>query len=104
MHTSIRDVALKITGKHKHFLHPENMPLKAFRAKKVKTMCYERNNSNNEEVIASQMLLQTLTIMPWARELLKLNVSLTQLFLHYKFHFRTYVEQQDRSTSRMNFF
>ena len=32
---------------------------------------------------------QTLAIMPLARELRTDNVSLTQLFLYYKSHFRT---------------
>ena len=37
-----------------------------------------------EEVVASQTLLPILAITLLARE-----VSLTQLFLYYKFHFRT---------------
>ncbi|CAF2902586.1 unnamed protein product [Rotaria sp. Silwood2] len=68
----MQDVVVKVNGNHNHLPHPENMALKDFRTKlkqRVMTETTPITKIYEEEVIASEMLPQTLAIMPLAREL-----------------------------------
>ncbi|CAF1222016.1 unnamed protein product [Rotaria sp. Silwood1] len=76
VHTSLKDVVLKVTRDHNHLPHSENIQLKQFRTK-VKERAMKETTPiikiYEEEVISSQMPPETLAIMPLARELRKNN-------------------------------
>ncbi|CAF3831015.1 unnamed protein product [Rotaria sp. Silwood1] len=74
VHANIQDIVLKATDNYSHVPHPENIVLKSFRTKVKQRVMKETTSITKiyeEEVVASQMPLQTLAIIPLAREVHK---------------------------------